>query len=367
MGKKSGFVKDSDFEMLIIDMKKYIAKERNIEVKDVDNDEVEKEIRAFILDLQNYFNEDWEKKSKISIAGLENHPDKIKKCIKYLTERLNKRTNINKRQEAKKNRELSQQQTEEKWQKIEQDIDEAVVSGKQGTEMEILEQLIQNMKNKTSEYDLDNKERKTLMNRLKKRLNDAREEARKAEKERKEEQERIEREAEAKAKLEKTVQVAMIKVKEIVDREYDSKKIHSRASYLNAIRNAIKEENGQLSLDEKIGEEAKEQLLAKLDDEIYYEEAKEITDDLSFLLTPIDARNSTHGYKKRQKFSSMKNHERFQELVEKVKKTSYDEYKAINELISSEEIDDTDRRLLEDRLEVMNKEIEYKRETGEIR
>lgn len=256
---------------------------------------------------------------------IENLEDK--ELIDYLKKVKN--TYEKKDSQDKKNKE--KQAMQNRWDEIKKEIDEAVSKGK-SNEIDVIDRIELDTK---QDSGLSSKEKKNILKRLAERKREI--EAREVEK--------------TKAKQ------AMEEIEGIVDREFAEGNIESRAMYLKSIESEVKNTD-------KIEGEAKEHLLemisARQKEEIYYEQVEHFTNGFQFLSEYPELIDATSGFRKR-KFTDREAYDRFCSL-RTLLQLGISEYSQINKLLEDKSISDTDKRILEARKSVMDKEIARKRE-----
>lgn len=324
-----------------------VAKDRGVPVTEV--------IDELIEDLQNFRNPDYEKKLEaINIVG--DISDNLLNSLKLYVTKM-KKNFIGKENKDKKENKTEKMQSD--WKQIKEAIEQAVLQGKQGTKKEIIQRLIADIGEGNFEYEFTSKEKKFIL----KKLNGTLDEINKQE-----EEERKRKEAKT-----RNAEKAMLQIQEIVDREYEAGNIKNKASYLSIIRDSITGENTDIDLNIKIGKEAQEHLVQMIDgriktekDELYFEQVKKFTKGFQFLREYPEIVRARHGVSKMDKFADSESYNRFCSLRELLQK-EYNEQLGIKLLLESGEIDDVDARILLARKEVIEKEIEEKRKTGEIR
>lgn len=311
---------------------------------------LEKVISDFMLDLKNYYKEDYEKKVEdVEISG-DISQILINGCVSYLSKLL-KAQKQKERQEKKRQKkidkkrttEAKEQEMENKWKRIELLINELVSGGKEGTEGEIIERILSNI----DKENLDNKEKKHILKRLNDRLAAV-----------KQKETQI---VEDKTNAEKIMQ----EIEKIVEREFNQDNIESKPKYWMSIRDAIAGEEGNNPLNMQIGKSAEKILLKMIDERIdgekdllYYEQVKYFTRDFRFLKENSEIIRATNGAEKR-KFTDREAYNRFIDLRSLLQE-GHNEYIRINRLLENGNIDDGDRRILEARIKVMDREIEAK-------
>lgn len=331
-------------------------------------------INALISDVINRNKEGYTRRIEaFSLQGIT--PAIADSLVKYL--KIKKKEYEKAEKQEKK--QAQSNKIEAKWGEVERTIDEAILSGEQGSETEILERLIAAVKDKTSEYDFDNKERKEVLKRLKNRLDKVTKEAAEIEEKRKAEEAAAEEkrrqeaaEAEAKRKeeeIKRNSEEAMNKIQEITEREYKSGNIESRLAFLNRIRDAITGQGEGIDLGAKMEEASQEHLLemldTKIEDELYYEQVKAYTNNFEFLRDYPELVKADHGARERKKFTDFEVHSRFCDLTSALGEKSSDEAVAIQQMLQNKQISEIDRRILTERREVLQKQMERKRQQEE--
>jgi len=336
-------------------------------------------INALISDIINQDKEGYTRKiNTFSLGRLT--PGIVKSLLEYL--RMKKKKYEKEEQEEKKQKKA--EQIEEKCKEVENDVDEAVLSGEQGSEAEILEGLISAVEAKTSKYDLDKDERKEVLKRLKNRLDKVNKEAAEMEERRRQEEakrkakeaaaeeKRRQEEAAAQEKRKqeaarKNAEAVMNQIQERSEREYKLGRVESRLEVLNKIRDALTGEG--IDLGEEMGELSQEHLLEILDDkikdELYYEQVKAYTNNFEFLRDYPEFVKADHGARERKKFTDFEAHSRFCDLASALEEISYDENTGIQQMLSNKNINEIDRRILTERREALQKQMERKRQQEE--
>ena len=297
-----------------------IAQNRKTSVVDVIND--------LISDLQNYYNKDYEIKVK-EISVQQVTPNVINSFLSY----MDKVKKVYKQKESieksKERRQAKAQEVETSWKGIQDEIDKSLLDGKQGTEIEIIERLISNIKQGEDGYVFDTKSKKYILKNLKDRI----EEINKEEKDR------------------ESIQETMTQIEELVDREYEKGNIKNKVNYLMAIKKAIKKEKEYADFNIKIGETAKAELLQMIDDRIntekdqlYYEEVAAFTKNFELPLNKyLEEINALYGNTTVKKFTNLENHNRYFDLIKKIKEQdAINEHQAIQLVIKNEDINDID-------------------------
>ena len=267
--------------------------------------------------------------------------------------------------ENKEKKQEKSSETDVKWREIEQIIDKTEKNGELAKK-EIIQELISSIKSGSFECKLDTKEKKTILKRLNKMIEEI---DRREEEKRRKQQEEIERKEMQKRSLEQ----AMTIIQEIVDREYEKGHIKSKASYLISIRNAIKGKDKSIKLGININKETEKELLELIGirielekNEMYFEQVKGFTKGFQFLREYSELVNARRGNSKLDKFTDSESYDRFCRLRELLQKERNEEV-GIQNLIESSKVDDTDIRILLARREVIDKENKRKSEIAGMR
>ena len=294
-----------------------------IDVADKNVMPVPEVIDAFIEDLENYNREDYDKNlENIELKGLT--PDLLASFIDYL-----KKTKKVYEQKVRQDKKSKGKETINIiLDKIEKEIDEAILNGK--SEIDEIERKELDIKQDNS---LSSKEKKSILKKLAERkMNvEVRETAREQAKQ------------------------AMEKIQKVVDREFAEGNIESRAMYLKSIQDEVENTD-------KVEGEAKKYLLEMIKDEIYYEQVREFTAGFEFLRKFPEAINAINGYGfTGKKFTDREAYDRFCDLRTKLQ-DGVSEYSQVNRILEDGGINDTDKRILEARKSVMDKEMEKRRE-----
>lgn len=358
----------------IFDASQNVAKGFGLMKKDLE--EVAKETNKsmieiydmFLSDLQNYYDDNYEKKieeielnsfSRESINKIYEYVSKLKKSLEE------KKSKDKTRKEKERLEEEKAQEMKTKWIEIETEINRAIVEGKQGTEKEILQRIISDVNKPDSSYEFDNKTKKYISQKLKVRV----EQLNKKEKNR-----RKQEKSQTKQKNEDTkkLETAMRQIETIFEREHRKGKIKNKANYLIAVKDAIIGKDQNVALSINIGEREQEQLLELLDerikaekDETYFEQVRTFTDNFRFLRSYSETANAMYGAKKR-KFTDIESYHRYSDLRARLIEAN-DEYLQINKLLGSKKIDNVDKRILLARKEYMDREIGNKNKAGDVR
>lgn len=213
-------------------------------------------------------------------------------------------------------------------------------------EKDAIEKMILDIKEDKTGYELSAKEKRTLLRRLE---------------ERKKKLEVIE-------VTKATAKQAMEEIQRIVDRESTEGNIVNRVKYLETIKGALcgKGKKSILSGIE-ISEESKKYLLELIDIDIneektrlYYDQVMNFTNGFQFLSEYPEIIKATSGFTSR-KFTDREAYDRFCTLRTSLQ-DGFSEYSQINRLLSKPNLDNGDKRILEARKRVMDKQIERKRE-----
>lgn len=315
MGKKIKF--DSfqnpakNFAPIVRDLEK-ISEESNTLTSEV--------ISNFIVDLQNYYSKDYEKKVDVDLNGVT--PWIQSSFITY----LNKMKKIYKQREARKSRRDSnidkknalQEQMQEKWRQFEKTVDGNIM------DEEVMKKAIDDIENS----DLSRKEKnfmKVQLNEKSKKFNETWE-----------------------------------SIENMVEKQSGENTNKTKSEYWQAIRKLITDRDKRLNI--KMNEEMEKQMISMIDerisrekDNLYYEQVKSFTDGFSFLRDDALVARATTGMK-RQKFTDRESYDRYCNLRTLLQEGYRGEYQKIERLLNDGKVDNGDRRILEQRLKVMEKE-----------
>lgn len=282
----------------------------------------------FILDLKNYYDEDYEKNVE-NITLKKITPNTINSIISY----VNKVSKRYKQLDSKEKRETKTEKAKSKWLEMQGDIDKYILSGGLETGRDMIEKLISDINGDNTSYELTDKEKQFLLKKLKNKLAD------------------ISRKEQDQEKAQK----GMDEIEKVLNREDSNGNIVNKVNYLQSIKGTIVNKRN-------MGEEVKIHLLKLLDerineenDQIYYDQVKEFTNDFQFLREYSEIVTATKGYRGK-KFTDKNAYDRFCSLRESLQKGYRGEKFIINELLNSEKVDSADRRILESRMQVMEKE-----------
>lgn len=158
-------------------------------------------------------------------------------------------------------------------------------------------------------------------------------------------------------------QKAMEEIKQILNREDANGNVNDRISYLKSIKGTVANKKGNMN------KEPKKYLLKLIDqsiseekDQIYYEQVKHFTNNFQFLGEYPELINAKLGARLR-KFTDKKAYDRFCNLRTQLQ-DGVSEYSQVNRLLEDESVNDADKRILEARKSVMDKEIERREIEG---
>lgn len=148
-------------------------------------------------------------------------------------------------------------------------------------------------------------------------------------------------------------------IEETVKKDIDSNNIGSASKCWLAVRNSFKEQAKS-----KEYQKVKTQIFNMLDTKIeeekdkeYFEEVKYFKRNFSFLKDLPEIADATMGISNR-KFKNLESYERYCNLREQLQTGWQGEFKIIEELLKSEGTPETDKKILEARLQVIKKEKE---------
>lgn len=291
--------------------------ERIAEESDIPTSEV---ISNFIVDLQNYYSKDYEKKVDVDLNGVT--PWIQSSFITY----LNKMKKIYKQRETNKSRRDSnidkkntlQKQMQDKWKKFEQSIDGNIM------DPEVMKKAMDDIENS----DLSRKEKifmKVQLDEKSKKFNETWE-----------------------------------AIEGIVERESEQDSNKTKPEYWQAVRKLIADRDQRLNI--KMDEEMQKQMISMIDerissekDNLYYEQVRAFTNDFSFLRDdPLIVKAITGSRK--NKFTDRESYDRYCNLRSRLQEGYRGEYQKIEGDLKEGKVDNGDRRILEQRLKVMEKE-----------
>lgn len=293
-----------NFEILRANLSE-VANNRNMSMVEV--------IDGFILDLKNYFNEDYNSVTDIDLEG-DVSIEVIKKCIEYMNkmkkayQKSEKRHN---RQQKRSDKKEIKKNMKEKWEQLEETINgdimdpnvrEKVMSGIKGNSNLSKEEKDFMVSNFNEEIQKFNEMWNDIQNIVEEQIN-----------------------SKQATKLEcwKTV-------RKLIENKNVDEKMKTQITSL---------------IDKKIAEEK---------DNIYFEETKRFTDNFKFLKGYPEVYYASVG-KKEKRFTDREAFDRFFELRALLQKGS-NEYSEISKLLGNKEISEGDKRILTARIEVMDKE-----------
>lgn len=295
----------------------------NIEFKDL--------IREFIEDLENRDNPEYETKVKeVEIRG--SLPDGFLEDAKEHFNRL-----IKKLEQEEKNKERKNKASEKK--KEVETIWEEIMEFSKSNEELTLEEILSQIKSKTIFPEMSNVERRAI---IKKMGAFIKEENKK---------ERIKQ-----SKIEQTWN----NICGIVERESKGDDLISLKCW-EEIRDKILAGKSYIKVDSSIRENIEKLLGDKIkeqEDLVYYNQVKYFTRDFSFLREWSGLANATNGRTGR-KFSHMESYNRFNRLTNMLSK-EFNELDSISKLLERGKIEETDKKILEQRLVVIEEERKRK-------
>ena len=316
--------------------------------RDTDNT-VSTIIDMFITDMNNYYDEEYEKGLDINIKGLTppmrssllTYLNKVKKVYKQKERQDSKKEKREMKMESNK---AKTEEMENNWIEIEAQLDLSSIDK--------IEEVIMDIKSGKFVYELDGKEKKYVLKKLEEKSKDL-----------VKEEERKEIEA---SKIER----AMEQIEETFNENYGDN-ISLRIKYMQEVRTRIQNENGDI-FNIKLGEDAEKELLDMLSDRIsedkdqlFFDQVRIFTRDFTFLRDYSEIINATHGYKK-VKFTDLESYDRFVNLRNKLQRNynGVDERGQIKKLLKSKKTDNGERKVLEARLESIDREIEKRESEG---
>lgn len=296
-----------NFEPIMRDLER-IAKKSDIPVSEI--------VSNFIIDLENYYNKEYKKRVDMDLKGVT--PYIQSSLITYLNKmkRLYKQKETSK---AKKEKKItSEQQLQDKWSEIESSIEGNIMDPK------VMKKIMDDIENS----DLSRKEKNSM-----------------------------------KAKLdEKRIKFAETwnRIEEIVEEKNSENDNRTKPEYWQAIRNLIVQRDKSLNI--KMNEEMEKQMISMIDerissekDNLYYEQVKSFTNDFSFLRDDTLVIRATTGTR-REKFTDRESYDRYCNLRSMLQEVHRREYQGIEKLLNYGKVNSGDRRILEQRIKVMQKE-----------
>lgn len=286
-----------DFAIIVKDLER-IANDSGIPTSRV--------ILDFISDLQNYNKEDYDKRVQgIELEGLT--PD----IFKSLGKHLNIAFRQYKPKDDRTRRKVLKEQMQGKWKQFEKSIDGNIMDS------EVMKKAMDDIENS----DLSKGEKnfmKVQLDEKSKKFNETWE-----------------------------------SIKNMVEKQSGENTNKTKSEYWQAIRELITDRDKRLNI--KMNEEMEKQMISMIGDEIYYEQVKAFTSDFSFLRDdPLIAR-ATIGTRK-VKFTDRESYDRYCNLRTLLQEGYRGEYQKIERLLNDGKVDNGDRRILEQRLKVMEKE-----------
>lgn len=285
-----------------------IAQENNKPVQEV--------IDMFISDIQNYGKEEYKKKVDIDLYNFTPH------IRSSLIPYLNKIKRLYKPKEASeaniKKKADTEQQMQEKWRQFEKTIDGNIM------DPEVMQKIMDDIENS----DLSRKEKNFMKIQLDKKS--------------------------------KKFNETWKSIEGIVERESAGNSNKTKPEYWQAIRKLITDRDQRLNI--KMDEEMEKQMISMIDerissekDNLYYEQVKSFTGGFSFLRDDALVARATTGVK-RQKFTDRESYDRYCNLRALLQEGYRGEYQKIERLLNDGKVDNGDRRILEQRMKVMEKE-----------
>lgn len=306
-----------NFSYLIKKLEK-ISKESNTQMSDV--------ISKFMIDLKNYYNEDYNKMLDINLRGnvtptlLNSLNSYLAKLLKEYKKQENGKT---KKKLNDKKRIIEKQQMADKWAETEKSISGDI------TDPEVASKIIDDLEKNSS---ISRNERKFIIIKFNE-------------------------------KRAKFIQ-AWNEIENMVQKLASENTNRTKLEYWEAVKDLIG--NGNVNI--KMDEEMKKQMISKIDenilsekDNLYYEQVKYFTNDFSFLKDYVEVQEAIKGHRKR-KFTDMESFNRYYNLTALLREEEgYSEYSQIDKLLKSKKISEIDRRILTERRAVISKEEEMAR------
>lgn len=329
-----------NYALILNDIVK-VSQERNQAVSEV--------ILEFIDDLRNISTDNYEKKVKeMKMTGYLPSA-MIKSLISFLTKSI-KTYKDKERREAIKNRRkqqeglkaCKQQELEDVWEKFKSTMECDVLQDNSSRIQELNTILRNVISGKNSEDGLSKKERTYIVKKLESLIEDTVEEDKK--------------ESTKKAKIEKTWQ----SICEIVDRESIGKDF-TKSQYWMEIKDKIlnqqRGENIGISINKSIKGEILDLIDGKIYEErelLYYNQVKYFTEDFTFFRDYPEVIRAQKGNRTR-KFTDIQSYNRFYQLRSLVQRGK-SEYSQIVMLLKEGKIDETSRKILNERMNVLNQQ-----------
>lgn len=282
-------------------------------------------IDMFIVDLQNYYNEEYEKKVDITLKSVT--PKMRSSFLSYLNKmkkEYQKKERSEKRKEERdtkrKENEAKEKEMQGKWKEVEKSLSGNI------TDLDAFEKMISDIENSNF-----NEEEKEFM---KVKLDEKR------------------------AKFIET----WSRIEDIVEQSSETGN-KTKLECWQAVKDLIAQRNKSLKIN--MNEEMEKQMISMIDEKIsgekdvlYYEQVKYFTRDFSFLREYPELQTAMTGSKAR-KFTDKESFNRFYDL-RSLLQNGYNESIQIERLLRRKDIGDADKRILTERKAVINKELEDK-------
>lgn len=282
-------------------------------------------IDMFIVDLQNYYNEEYEKKVDITLKSVT--PKMRSSFLSYLNKmkkEYQKKERSEKRKEERdtkrKENEAKEKEMQGKWKEVEKSLSGNI------TDSDAFEKMISDIENSNF-----NEEEKEFM---KVKLDEKR------------------------AKFIET----WSRIEDIVEQSSETGN-KTKLECWQAVKDLIAQRNKSLKIN--MNEEMEKQMISMIDEKIsgekdvlYYEQVKYFTRDFSFLREYPELQTAMTGSKAR-KFTDKESFNRFYDL-RSLLQNGYNESIQIERLLRRKDIGDADKRILTERKAVINKELEDK-------
>ncbi len=317
-------------------------------LKEISNDteiEMTELIQNFMKDIENLSNNDYQKRvPQIELKGLSGNSKSVetvkKKLIDYLKVLLKKYEEIEKK-------DIPQKETQEKtrrqeiWDDIQNKINIVDAEGATRINLETIQAIIEQLKQGTYEIELSKKEKTFFIERLSKIYE--------KEKKKQEEKEKTENRRQSK------VNSIWSRICEIVEKESKSGKKTVPECWISIRNKYFETDNNKMEMSKTVEERVKQ----LLEDEIYYQDVKYFTNNFSFLR---DDPEVALGTTPRRKFKDTTSYFKYFDLRQELQTTS-DEDRKIRQLLESD-IDNANRRVLEERKKVLEREFEKNKQGG---
>lgn len=300
-----------NFAVIVRELEK-IAQERDLPTTEI--------IDMFILDLQNYYDGEYKKKVDIDLNGVTpvmrssfiSYLNKMKRTYKQNESRKSKKeANVKKKADT-------EQKMQKKWKEIQDSIKGNIIDD------QVMEKIISDIESS----DLSRKEK----NYMKIKLDEKR----------------------------KKFIETWRGIEGIVERMSSENDNKTKPEYWQAIRDLITQRDKRLSI--RMDEEMEKEMISMIDDkiafekdELYYDQVKAFTRDFSFLKEESFVARAVTGTKVK-KFTDRESFDRYCNLKTLLQEGYKGEYSKITELLNSDKVDNADKRILQGRLSVMEKE-----------